>query len=103
MIRRLYRKSRRSSHSVPKPVKTLPDDLDISALRDAVPHLQQRVKADDARFGALDMSIAILREAANLASNVPYMGAVASMIVQIIKIRDVRTGYYFSFLFQAFN
>jgi hypothetical protein len=91
----LLRKSPRSSDVTPTPARTPPgdlDNLDIPAPGDVS---FQSIKAD-ARLGALETSIAVLREAASLASNIPYMGAVAGIIVQIIRIRDVRTGFFFS-------
>jgi hypothetical protein len=92
----LLRKSPRSSDATPTPPARTPPghpgDLDIPAPRDVS---FQSIKAD-ARSGALEMSIAVFREAASLASNIPYMGAVAGIIVQIIRIRDVRTFSFFS-------
>lgn len=93
----LLRKSPRSSDATPMPaktpLKTPPGDFDIPAAGDVLSFYWQPAKADDAgsSMGVLDTSIAVLREAAILASNLPYMGAVAGMIVQIIRIRDVRT------------
>ncbi|KAI0267245.1 hypothetical protein BGY98DRAFT_1025481 [Russula aff. rugulosa BPL654] len=89
----LLRKSPRSSDTTPMPAKTPRSDLD-SILAELAPgdvlsfqrfHWQS-MKADT-KLGALETSIAVLSEAANLASNIPYLAAVASMIVYIIKIR----------------
>ena len=44
----------------------------------------------DAKFGAFEMSIAVLNEAASLALSVPYLAAVANIFVQIIRIKGVR-------------
>ena len=49
----------------------------------------------DAKLGAFEMSIAVLNEAASLASGVPYLGAVANVFVQIIRIKGVRFFFYF--------
>ena len=81
----LLRKSSRSSDATLTPAKTPPGDLDIPTQGD-VPF--QSIKAD-AKLGAFETSIAVFREAASLASNIPYMGSVAGIIVQIIRIRDV--------------
>jgi hypothetical protein len=91
----LLRKSPRSPDATPKPARTPPGpgDPDIPASG----HVSfQSIKAD-ARFGALETSIAVFREAASLALNMPYMGVLAGIIVQIIRIRDVRTLLYFFF------
>jgi hypothetical protein len=84
-------KSPRASDATPTPAKMLPAYLDILAPRDVS---FQSIKAD-ARTGAFETSLAVFREAASLASNIPYMGVVAGIIVQIIRIRDVRTGISF--------
>ena len=86
----LLRKSPRSSDASPTP----PGDLDIHHIPTPGDVLSfQSIKAE-ARSGALETSIAVFREAASLASNIPYMGAVAGIIVQIIRIRDVRTVFF---------
>ncbi len=87
----LLRRSPRSSDATPTPAKTPPGDLDISGPEDIS---FQSIKAD-AKLGAFETSIAVFREAASLASNIPYMGAVAGIIVQIIRIRGVRTVFLF--------
>jgi hypothetical protein len=89
----LLRKSPRSSDATPTPARTPPGDLDIPAPGD----VSFRSIKVDAKSGALEASIAVFREAASLASNIPYMGAVAGIIVQIIRIRDVRTPGIFFF------
>jgi hypothetical protein len=43
----------------------------------------------DVKTGAFEMSIAVLKEAASLASSVPYLGAVAGIFQQIIRIKAV--------------
>jgi hypothetical protein len=55
----------------------------------------------DAKFGAFEMSIAVLNEAASLALSVPYLGSVANIFVQIIRIKGVRCFFpsFFPFLF----
>ena len=91
----LLRKSSRSSDATPTPPTRTPpvhpSDLDIPSPRDVS---FQSIKAD-AKSGAFETSIAVFREAANLASNIPYMGAVAGIIIQIIRIRDVRYPFFF--------
>lgn len=47
------------------------------------------IKADT-KMGAFELSVAVLSEAANMASGVPYMGAVVGIFVQIIRIKGVR-------------
>lgn len=51
----------------------------------------------DAKFGAFEMSIAVLNEAASLALSVPYLAAVANIFVQIIRIKGVRRCFFPSF------
>ena len=48
----------------------------------------------DAKFGAFEMSVAVLNEAANLALSVPYLGSVANIFVQIIRIKGVRCIFF---------
>jgi hypothetical protein len=55
----------------------------------------------DAKFGAFEMSIAVLNEAATLALSVPYLAAVANIFVQIIRIKGVR--FFFLLLFPSFS
>jgi hypothetical protein len=93
----LLRKSPRSSDTTPMPAKTPPSDLD-SILAELAPgdvlsfqRFHWQSMKTDTKLGALETSIAVLSEAANLASNIPYLAAVASMIVHIIKIRYVCT------------
>jgi hypothetical protein len=100
----LLRKSPRSSGFAPPPtsvyVKPSPD-LDIAApsgdaaATATMPAIvavrpQQPSLRVDAKLGAFEMSIAVLKEAAGLASGVPYLGAVANIFVQIIRIKGVR-------------
>ena len=105
----LLRKSPRSSEFAPPPTSVntkTPPDLDIAApLGDAVatatatttmpvvvavrPQQPSSLRVD-AKLGAFEMSIAVLNEAASLASGVPYLGAVANIFVQIIRIKGVR-------------
>jgi hypothetical protein len=54
-----------------------------------VPRLQ-RVGRQNSKLGAFEMAITVLSEAANLALSVPYLGAVAGILVQIIRIKGVR-------------
>jgi hypothetical protein len=51
----------------------------------------------NAKLGAFELSIAALGEAAILASGVPYLGAVANLFVQIIRIKSVRVFFFFSY------
>jgi hypothetical protein len=88
----LWRRSPRSSDATPTPARTPTGDLDIGDVE------FQSMKAD-ATLGAFEMSVAMLREAASLASSIPYMGAVAGIFVQIIRIRGVRASSFFSFSF----
>jgi len=39
--------------------------------------------------GAFEMSVGVLKEAAAMATNVPYLGAVTGVLLQIIKIKGV--------------
>jgi hypothetical protein len=83
----LWRKSPRTPDATPTPARTpTTGDLDIPAPEDVE---FQSVKVD-AKLGAFEMSVSMLREAASLASSIPYMGAVAGIFVQIIRIRGVR-------------
>ena len=85
----LWRRSPRSSDNTPTLAKTPPGhggDLDIPAAGDVE---FQSVNAD-AKLGAFEISIAVFREAASLASSIPYLGAVAGIFVQIIRIKGVR-------------
>ena len=87
----LWRRSPRSSDATPTPARTppVPGDLDmISAPSPRDGGVFQSTKVD-AKLGALETSIAMFREAATLASSIPYMGAVAGIFVQIITIRGV--------------
>jgi hypothetical protein len=47
----------------------------------------------DLKLGVLELSIAVLTDAASIASTVPYMGQVAGIFLQIITIKGVR--FYF--------
>jgi hypothetical protein len=97
----LLRKSPRSSDATPTPAKMPLSDPDrILAPGDVLSLHWESMKADT-KLGALETSISVLREAASLASNIPYMGAVASMIVQIVKIRDVRAVFSFFFFLRS--
>jgi len=89
----LLRKSSRFSNASPTPARTPPGDLDIPAPGDV--HFQS-IKAD-AKLGALKMSVAVFSEAASLASNIPYLGVVAGILTQIIRIRGVSTVFPFFF------
>lgn len=104
----LLRKSPRSSEFTPPPtsinVKTPPgnpSDLGIAtppgdaAASTTMPVVvavrpQQPSLRVDAKLGAFEMSMAVLKDAASLASGVPYLGAVANIFVQIIQIKSVR-------------
>lgn len=81
------RKSPRSSDATPTPSRTPSGDIDIPAPGDVSFHPRKTISI----LGATEMSIAVFSEAASLASNIPYMGVVAAIIVQIIRIRSVRT------------
>ena len=90
----LWRKSPRSTDATPtSPSKTPPGgvDLDLPVPREIE---FQAIRAD-AKLGVFEMSVSVLSEAASLASNIPYMGAVAGIFVQIIRIKGVRTYYLF--------
>lgn len=41
-------------------------------------------------MGAFEMSIELLKEASSLAKKVPYLGVIADVLLQIIKIKGVR-------------
>ena len=85
----------RSPDATPTPARTPSGDLNIPALGD-VSYYSKRTNSS---LGAAKKSIAVFSEAASLASNIPYMGVVAAVIVQIIRIRGVRTVFfYFYFL-----
>ena len=86
----LLRKSPRSSYA-PTPARTPSGDFNIPAPGDVSFHSRRT----NASLGAAEMSIAVFSEAASLASNIPYMGVVAAVIVQIIRIRGVRTVFFF--------
>jgi hypothetical protein len=94
----LWRRSPRSSNSSPTLAKTSPGpahgDPDIPAAGDVE---FQSVNAD-AKLGAFEMSIAVFREAASLASSIPYMGAVAGIFLQIIRIKGVRDSVFCLFV-----
>jgi hypothetical protein len=93
----LWRKSPRSSDATPTPPsKTPPGDLDIPAPGDIE---FQAIRAD-AKLGVFEMSVAMFSEAASLASSIPYMGAVAGIFVQIIRIKGVRN--VFPYLMSSF-
>ena len=47
------------------------------------------------KTGAFELSVVVLTEAANIASTVPYMAPIASIFLQIVKIKGVR--FYFAF------
>jgi len=47
-------------------------------------------------MGAFEISVSVLREAASLASTVPYVGAIAGIFLQIIRIKSV------TFFFHAY-
>ena len=47
-------------------------------------------------MGAFEISVSVLREAASLASTVPYVGAIAGIFLQIIRIKSVT--FFFSCL-----
>lgn len=96
----LWRKSPRSSDNTPTLAKTPPGhaggDLDIPAVGD----VEFQSMNANAKLGAFEISIAVFREAASLASSIPYMGAIAGIFVQIIRIKGVRC--FPSFLFRRF-
>lgn len=68
-------------------------DVDVPEFPGGV--VLQPIKAD-VKLGAFEMAIAVFKEAASLASKVPYMGAIAGIFLQIIKIKEVR--FFFLFL-----
>ena len=64
---------------------------DEDAARTVVVAMRQaRPLRVNAKMGAFEMSIALLNEAASLAAGVPYLGAVANIFMQIIRIKSVR-------------
>jgi hypothetical protein len=91
----LLRKPSRFSNANPTPARTPrtpPGDLDVPAPGD----VQFRSIKADAKLGAFKMSIAVFSEAASLASGIPYLGVVAGIITQIIRIRGVSISFFFS-------
>ena len=48
------------------------------------------MKQSDAKMGVFDLAILVLTEAASIASNIPYMGPIAGVFLQIVRIRAVR-------------
>ncbi|KAH9044956.1 hypothetical protein EDB83DRAFT_2317863 [Lactarius deliciosus] len=85
-FRSMLRRSPRPSEDTPPPSRILlGDDLNFPAPRDILQSPRADVKA-----GAFEMSIGMLKEAAAMASGVPYVGAVAGVLLQIVKIKGVR-------------
>ncbi|KAH9019522.1 hypothetical protein EDB84DRAFT_1442075 [Lactarius hengduanensis] len=79
----MMRRSPRPSEDTPPPSRiSLGDDLNIPAPRDILQSPQADVKA-----GAFEMTIGMLKEAAAMATGVPYVGAVAGVLLQIVKIK----------------
>ena len=90
----LWRKSPRSSDATPTPPSKTPPggvDLDIPAAPREIEF--QAIRADS-KLGVFEMSVAVFSEAASLASSIPYMGAVAGIFVQIIRIKGVRADQF---------
>ena len=91
-----WRRSPRSSHAtLTPPTRTPPGlpplDLDMPSPGEVV---FQPIRAD-AKLGVFEMAVSVFSEAASLASSIPYLGAVAGIFVQIIRIKGVRVSFYF--------
>ena len=87
------RRSPRSSDATLMPSARTPGDLDIPSPGETK---FQPIRAD-AKLGVFEMAVSVFSEAASLASSIPYLGAVAGVFVQIIRIKGVRVSFSFSF------
>ena len=67
-----------------------PGDGNDAARTVVVAMRQPRPLRVNPKMGAFEMSVALLNEAASLAAGVPYLGAVANIFTQIIRIKSVR-------------
>ena len=97
ILGRLRRSPRSSDATLMPPARTPPGlpplDLDMPSPGEVV---FQPIRAD-AKLGVFEMAVSVFSEAASLASSIPYLGAVAGIFVQIIRIKGVRDSS-FSFL-----
>ena len=85
------RRSPRSSDATLMPPARTPGDLDVPSPEETE---FQPIRAD-AKLGVFEMAVSVFSEAASLASSIPYLGAVAGVFVQIIRIKGVRVSFYF--------
>ena len=67
------------------------EDLDLQTPRDILRSPEAGVKAG--AQGALETSLGLLKEASSLAKNVPFLGVIAGVLVEIFKINGVRLLY----------
>ena len=52
-------------------------------------------------MGALEMAVSLLKETSSLIKNVPYLGVIAGVFLELARIKGVRLCLSYSILFET--